>query len=110
MDPDAFRWANRLCENPDNATAIEITFGGLQLIASGDMRIAVTGAAMPLTINSDSQPCGKPILFAAVIVSNWGSVSRAVAVIWPSKADSISLPNSAAPLPLFAKVWADSPG
>lgn len=56
LDPDAFRWANRLCENPDNCTTIEITFGGLQLIASGDMRIAVTGAAMPLTINGEAHP------------------------------------------------------
>ncbi len=55
LDPDAFRWANRLCENSDSATAIEITFGGLQLISAADTRIAVAGADMPLTINGESK-------------------------------------------------------
>ena len=51
LDTDSFHWANRLCGNSDNATAIEITIGGLELISTASTRIAVTGAAMPLTIN-----------------------------------------------------------
>ena len=52
IDLDAFQWANRLCANELNATAIEISIGGLALIAQLDITIAVTGANMSLTINS----------------------------------------------------------
>jgi len=52
IDLDAFQWANRLCANELNATAIEISIGGLALIAQLDSTIAVTGADMSLTINS----------------------------------------------------------
>jgi len=51
IDSAAFQWANRLCVNELNATAIEISLGGLALIAQLDTTIAVTGANMPLTIN-----------------------------------------------------------
>jgi biotin-dependent carboxylase-like uncharacterized protein len=50
-DATAFYWANRLCGNELNATTIEISLGGLQLMAQVDCVIAVTGAPMPLTIN-----------------------------------------------------------
>ena len=33
-DAQAFYWANRLCENTLDATAIEVSLGGLQLTAS----------------------------------------------------------------------------
>ncbi len=55
MDPLAFRWANRLCENPTNTTAIEISIGGLRLEAAVDTSIAVTGADMPLMINGEEK-------------------------------------------------------
>lgn len=51
IDLPAFQWANRLCANELNATAIEISVGGLALIAQLDTTIAVTGANMELTIN-----------------------------------------------------------
>jgi len=51
IDLAAFQWANRLCVNALNATAIEISIGGLVLIAQLDTTIAVTGANMPLIIN-----------------------------------------------------------
>jgi len=53
VDLLAFQWANRLCGNTLNATAIEISMGGLILIAQVDTTIAVTGANMPLTINGE---------------------------------------------------------
>lgn len=55
LDPEAFYWANRLCQNPNNSTTIEITVGGLQLKAHTDTHIAVTGADMPLTINGEAR-------------------------------------------------------
>lgn len=51
IDLAAFQWANRLCANDLKATAIEISIGGLTLIAQLDSTIAVTGANMPLRIN-----------------------------------------------------------
>lgn len=50
LDREAFFWANRLCENALEATALEVSFGGLVLEAQVDTRIAVTGAQMPLKI------------------------------------------------------------
>ncbi len=51
LDGTAFYWANRLCGNKINSSVIEISLGGLTLIAQVDTVIAVTGAPMPLTIN-----------------------------------------------------------
>jgi biotin-dependent carboxylase-like uncharacterized protein len=51
LDPTAFAWCNRLLQNPAGSTAIEISFGGLQLEAQVDTYICVTGALMPLRIN-----------------------------------------------------------
>lgn len=50
-DPLAFRWANRLCHNELNRTALEVSVGGLVLEAQADTRLAVCGANMPLKIN-----------------------------------------------------------
>lgn len=52
IDPEAYQWANRLCENEPGASAIEISIGGLVLIAQQDATIAVTGASMALKINN----------------------------------------------------------
>ncbi len=52
LDASAFNWANKLCGNTANTTALEISIGGLVLIAETDTYIAVTGANMPLTINT----------------------------------------------------------
>lgn len=51
LDAEAFMWANRLCGNDHGATALEVSFGGLQLEAQVNSRIAVTGAEMPVKIN-----------------------------------------------------------
>jgi biotin-dependent carboxylase-like uncharacterized protein len=51
MDPLAFHWANRLCENEPGATAIEVSVGGLKLQVNVDTRVAVTGGEMMLKIN-----------------------------------------------------------
>lgn len=54
-DALAFNWANRLCGNNTNSTAIEISLGGLVLTAQVDALIAITGAPMPLTVNGKAQ-------------------------------------------------------
>lgn len=54
MDFRSFAIANRLVGNDENASALEITFGGLTLKANKPTSIAVAGAFVPLLIN------GKP--------------------------------------------------
>ncbi len=51
LDSEAFLWANRLLHNTPNACAIEVSFGGLQLLAQTDSYFCVTGAHLNLTIN-----------------------------------------------------------
>jgi len=52
LDSHAFDWANRLCANDANASALEISIGGLVLEAQTDTYIAITGADMKVTINN----------------------------------------------------------
>ncbi|ARN72850.1 biotin-dependent carboxyltransferase family protein [Oceanicoccus sagamiensis] len=60
LDPQAFYWANRLCESAAKQTAnniaLEISVGGLVLESEVDTVIAVTGADMALTINGNNCP------------------------------------------------------
>lgn len=49
-DPLAFRWANRLCKNDQNTTALEVV-GGLVLESTVTTQLAVCGANTPLIIN-----------------------------------------------------------
>ncbi len=51
MDPVAFKWANRLLNNDQNATAIETTVGGLKIRSHGPTRVAITGASVAVKIN-----------------------------------------------------------
>lgn len=50
-DEQAFCWANRLLDNAPNSPALEICYGGLQLIAQAPCVIAITGADCHVTIN-----------------------------------------------------------
>ena len=56
LDREAYYYNNRLLENAQDSTAIELSFGGLQLEAQEDTFICVTGATMPLRINGAEQP------------------------------------------------------
>ena len=49
-DRGALRLANRLLANPEGAAGLEITLGGLQVRAGGDLLVALTGAPCPATI------------------------------------------------------------
>lgn len=57
MDPYPFMWANRLCSNDVNATALEISVGGVTLEADVNTLIAVTGADIELKINGQLCDC-----------------------------------------------------
>lgn len=55
VDPEAFYYCNRLLGNAPHSTVIEVSFGGIQLQAQVDTFICVTGASMPLRINSKTK-------------------------------------------------------
>jgi biotin-dependent carboxylase-like uncharacterized protein len=55
LDREAFHYSNRLLQNAPGCTAIEISVGGLQLVARVDTYICLTGAPMPLTINCEER-------------------------------------------------------
>jgi biotin-dependent carboxylase-like uncharacterized protein len=56
LDSTAMFWANRLVGNDPAATAVEASFGGLELEAQTDTLIAVTGGDQPLSINGEECP------------------------------------------------------
>jgi biotin-dependent carboxylase-like uncharacterized protein len=56
MDPLAAALANRLLGNEGNATLIEVSFGGLELVAEGNVQVAVTGAELPVAIEGHERP------------------------------------------------------
>jgi biotin-dependent carboxylase-like uncharacterized protein len=56
MDTLAYHYCNRLLQNPKGCTAIEVSVGGLQLLARIDTFVCVTGADMPLSINGKEKP------------------------------------------------------
>ena len=51
LDGYAMRWSNRLVGNDEHATVIEASFGGLELEATVNSLVAVTGGDQPLMIN-----------------------------------------------------------
>ncbi|BDD82584.1 allophanate hydrolase [Tsukamurella pulmonis] len=51
-DRGALRLANRLVGNPDGAAGIENAGGGIELVAAGEQVLAVTGADVPLVVES----------------------------------------------------------
>ncbi len=53
MDSLAFRLANRLVGNPENAAAFEMTLAGATLRFNHDTVIAITGAPMPATLEGE---------------------------------------------------------
>ena len=60
-DRGAYALANRLVGNQPGVGAIECTFGGLALRAQGEVRVAITGAGCPATVDGDSVECDTPI-------------------------------------------------
>ena len=56
LDTLAFDWANRLLGNPLNTTCLEISFGGLNLVAETDTSFVITGAQTPCKVNNEEIP------------------------------------------------------
>jgi len=74
-DQYSWAWANHLTGNPWGTANLEITFGGLQLVAGRDLEIAITGADLGATIDQKPVPlwqriswkAGETLAFAAPV-------------------------------------------
>jgi len=78
MDRAAFLVANRLAGNDDNAAALECTVLGPRFEAQAACAIAVTGAAMPLTVNGVETPAWATVPLAAGDVVKLGPARAGV--------------------------------
>ncbi|WP_328731858.1 hypothetical protein [Vreelandella azerica] len=56
VDLHAWAWANHLAANPWGTTALEVTFGGLELVAERAMTLAITGADLGAQHNRQPAP------------------------------------------------------
>lgn len=65
MDPFAFRWANRLCSNKEDVTAVEISIGGFVAEFSQNTQIAITGAEADIRINGQTFPMWQTLTIQA---------------------------------------------
>ena len=65
LDVDALRLANRLVGNESGAVGLEILLGGLGLIASRSVRVAVTGADALIEVDGRAGPWGESVSIAA---------------------------------------------
>lgn len=72
-DLHGWAWANRLAGNPWGTAALEVTFGGLALVAERDLTLAVAGADLGATLDGEPLPLwqrvtckeGQRLVFAA---------------------------------------------
>lgn len=55
-DLHGWAWANRLAGNPWGATVLEITFGGIELVAERGLAVAVAGADLGATLDGEALP------------------------------------------------------
>ncbi|PXX95293.1 biotin-dependent carboxyltransferase family protein [Halomonas sp. LBP4] len=60
-DPHAWAWANRLVGNPWGAAALEITVGGIELVAERGLTVAVAGADLGATLDGEALPGWRPV-------------------------------------------------
>lgn len=72
MDEHAYCWANHLLNNHFNAAVVEITFGGLVLVAQTDTFIAVTGVDLDFKINNKSAQMWHGLQVNKGDVLSWG--------------------------------------
>ncbi|WP_417519486.1 biotin-dependent carboxyltransferase family protein [Marinobacter sp.] len=61
----SWAWANLLTGNPWGTANLEITFGGLQLVAGRDLEIAITGADLGATLDQKPVPLWQRVSWKA---------------------------------------------
>ncbi|KFE52611.1 urea carboxylase [Pseudomonas syringae] len=77
MDSRALRQGNRLLGNAEGCAALEITMSGPLLRFNTDAVIAVTGAAIPITLDGEMQPMNTALLVPAGTQLALGTIAGA---------------------------------
>ncbi|UUY06710.1 urea carboxylase [Pseudomonas sp. J452] len=75
MDDRALRLGNRLLGNNEGAAGLEITMSGPLLRFNTDAVVAVTGAAIPLTLDGAEQPMNTALLIKAGSTLSLGTIA-----------------------------------
>ncbi|QKE62570.1 urea carboxylase [Aquipseudomonas campi] len=75
MDDRALRLGNRLLGNEEGAAGLEITMSGPLLRFNTDAVVAVTGAAIPVTLNGVVQPINTALLIKAGSTLSLGTIA-----------------------------------
>jgi biotin-dependent carboxylase-like uncharacterized protein len=78
VDAEAFLLANRLVGNDDGAAALECTLMGARFETDAPCAVAVTGAAMPVTVNGAPAPAWSTLALAAGDVVKLGAAADGV--------------------------------
>lgn len=78
LDAPAFRLANRLVGNPEDAALIEVTFGDLRLHASTSLVVAVTGAPVPVSVDDGVRAAGSAVAVPEGAVLELGTPTAGV--------------------------------
>ena len=78
LDRAAATYANRLVGNPVDAAVLETTLGGVTVGVSGRVRVAVTGAPAPVTVDGRPRPFAEPFLLAAGSALSVGATTSGV--------------------------------
>ena len=77
MDDRALRLGNRLLGNAEGTTALEITMSGPRLRFHADAVVAVTGAAIPCSLDGTALPMTTAVFVAAGAVVELGTIAGA---------------------------------
>lgn len=93
MDALAFRLANRLLDNPEDAAALELTVSGPTLRFNCDTVIALTGAPMPATLDGEPLPFWRSHAIKAGSVLKLGAVQGAGCRSYLAVAGGIDVPD-----------------
>jgi urea carboxylase len=75
MDDRALRLGNRLLGNDEGAAGLEITMSGPLLRFNTDAVVAVTGAAIPLSVDGSEQPMNTALLIKAGSTLSLGTIA-----------------------------------
>jgi len=75
MDDRALRLGNRLLGNAEGAAGLEITMSGPLLRFNTDAVVAVTGAAIPLSVDGVEQPLNSALLIKAGSTLSLGTIA-----------------------------------
>ena len=75
MDSRALRLGNRLLGNDEGAAGLEITMSGPTLRFNTDAVVAVTGAAIPLSVDGVEQPLNTALLIKAGSTLSLGTIA-----------------------------------